>query len=65
MLKHVSLIILENLVDREFIIQAIGFTIILINISLTHWLGWHFFEGLWNQSFVLEPLVQLVFLRSY
>jgi hypothetical protein len=43
------LIILEKSVEREIIVQAIGFTVLSKNLNFTHRLSGHFLEVQWNQ----------------
>ncbi len=40
---------LEKSVEREFIVQDIGFTVLSKNLSFTHRLSGHFLEVRWNQ----------------
>ncbi len=47
-------LILEKSVEREFIVQDVGFTVPSKNLSFTHRLSGHFLEVRWNQELVLE-----------
>ncbi len=45
---------LEKSVERVFIVQDIGFTVLSKKFSFTHRLSGHFLEVRWNQELVLE-----------